>query len=248
MRLTVLYYHEVVPQGKGYSYQKIEASKFEEQMQFLKSQGYETVTFEDLDKPLPKKPIIITFDDGFKTVKEYAIPILQKYGFKATLFLAPHYINENHEYYLSWDDLREMVDANLVSVGSHTYTHIDVRTVSKEELLNEFEKCDTSIEKQLGIKSQTFCFPYGAFNKSTISYLKEYGKYKYLVASFFGQTNVKKLTSRLVQRVGISDTDNIEMFQRKVKGKENYRGLVHLYRMFSSNRKKEYVTEYKIDF
>lgn len=248
MKITILYYHEVVPYGKGYSYQKIEIDKFEQQMRYLSEQGYSTITFDDLDKPLPKKPIIITFDDGFKTVNEYAIPVLEKYGFKSVLFLAPKYIEDRNEYYLTWDELKKLCDDELISVGSHTYSHIDIRAVACTELLEELEKCDLAIRDNLGIESETICFPYGAFNKQAVSCIKEYGRYKYLVASFFGQTKIKHLEENLIQRIGISNDDTFEMFQRKVKGKENYRGIVHLVRMFISNLKKQYVKEYKIDF
>ena len=67
-KVVVIYYHEVVEKGQGYSYQKIEKDKFEAQMRYLYEQGYKSILFSDLDKALPEKSIIVSFDDGFRTV------------------------------------------------------------------------------------------------------------------------------------------------------------------------------------
>ena len=59
-KLVVIYYHEVVESGQGFSYQKIEKDKFEQQMKYLQEHHYQTLLFEDLDKPLPEKSIIVS--------------------------------------------------------------------------------------------------------------------------------------------------------------------------------------------
>ena len=86
-KLLVIYYHEIVENGQGYSYQKLEKEMFEQQMRYLKEQGYQTLFFRDLDKPLPEKAIIVSFDDGFRSVYENAIPIMKRYGIKANIYL-----------------------------------------------------------------------------------------------------------------------------------------------------------------
>lgn len=246
-KITVLYYHEVVPAGQGYTYQKIEQEKFRQQMRWLKENGYETVTFSQLSQPLPEKPVIITFDDGFRSVYTYAAPILAEYGFQAVLYLAPKYIDEAHSYYMSWEQIRDLCSRDLAEVGAHTHSHIDVRSVSAQQLEQELSACDSSIAANLGIKPGSFCFPYGTFHRSSVRTLRSHG-YPYLVASWFGRTPVKKASKRLVQRIGISDTDSMEMFVRKVTGKESYRGIVQLARILRDNLRKKWVTEYRIDF
>lgn len=246
-KVTVLYYHEVVPAGQGYTYQKIEQEKFICQMRWLKANGYETVTFSRLSEPLPEKPVIITFDDGFRSVYTHAASVLEELGFQAVLFLAPKYIDENHSYYMSWKQIRELIDRGVAEVGAHTYSHIDVRSVSEAQLKAEIEACDSSISRNLGIRPLAFCFPYGTFRRSALKTLRSSG-YRYLVASFFGRARVNRMHSCLVQRIGISDTDSMEMFIRKVSGKESYRGVVQLARILRDNLWKKWVTEYRIDF
>lgn len=248
-QITVLYYHEVVPNGQGHTYQKIGVDKFEAQLRCLKSKGFECVDFDELKSgKCPKKPLVITFDDGFKSVYDYAVPLLKKYGMKAVSFLPCKYIDEGHPYYMSWDNIKELVNENIISVGAHTYSHIDIRRPTSEELRNEIKKCNDSIYGNLGIKPSSICFPYGTFNSSSVKTIRQCGDYTYLVASFFGKTRFNKLKRKLVQRIGISDVDSMEMFERKISGKENYRGIVHLLRILSSNIKKKYVIEYRIDF
>ena len=246
-KITVLYYHEVVPAGQGYTYQKIEQEKFASQMRWLKEHGYETLTFSQLSEPLPEKPVIITFDDGFRSVYTYAAPILEACGFRAVLFLAPKYIDQNHSYYLTWEQVRELIGRGMVEAGAHTYSHIDVRSVSDAQLQEEIEACDNSIYSNLGIRPRAFCFPYGTFRRSAVKTLRRSG-YWYLVASFFGRTRIGRMKRCLIQRIGISDTDSMEMFIRKVTGKESYRGIIQLARILRDNLRKKWVTEYRIDF
>lgn len=246
-KITVLYYHEVVPAGQGHTYQKIEQEKFIRQMRWLKENGYETITFSQLAEPLPEKPVIITFDDGFRSVYDYAAPVLEECGFQAVLFLAPKYIEENHPYYMTWQQLQTLMDQGAAEVGAHTYSHIDVRSVSEAALKEEITACDSSILAHLGVRPAAFCFPYGTFKQDSLKTLRGNG-YRYLVASFFGRTRANKMHRRLVQRIGISDTDSMEMFIRKVSGKESYRGIVQLARILRDNLRKKWVTEYRIDF
>jgi peptidoglycan/xylan/chitin deacetylase (PgdA/CDA1 family) len=248
MKIPVLYYHEVVPKGQGYTYQKIEEDEFEQQLKYLKDHGYTTISFKEADTNISKikKPIIITFDDGFRTVYRYAYPLLQKYAMKATLFLAPKYIDENNDYYLSWDMVREMSTKGGIEIGSHTYTHIDMRSLDKENLLEEFRQADSSIKRETGIKSKVICFPYGVFNIQTIRALNEYGNYRYYVASFFGRTNFTN-KKKLIQRLGIKSGDSLVIFERKLKGKESYRGVVQFLRIVKSGCLHRY-QNYRIDF
>lgn len=248
MKIPVLYYHEVVPTGQGYTYQKIEIDEFEQQLQYLRENGYETVSFSDIESGNinTQKPVIITFDDGFRTVYRNAFPLLKKYDMKATLFLSPKYIDECNDYYMSWDMIREMVEVGVAEIASHTYSHIDVRSVDKRTLLMELEQTDNSILRETGIVSSVICFPYGVFDLKTLRILDEYGKYRYYVASFFGRTNFTR-NNKLIQRLGIKNGDHISMFERKLQGKESYRGIVHLLRIIKSSFMHHYET-YRIDF
>lgn len=248
MKIPVLYYHEVVPAGQGHSYQKIEVEEFEQQLSYLKEHGYTAISYADVysGKMNLQKPVIITFDDGFRTVFQYAYPLLKKYDMKATLFLSPKYIDEKNEYYLSWDMVRELNNQGVAELASHTYSHIDVRAVDREMLLADIKMADASIARETGIQSRVICFPYGVFNCRVLRTLKAYGEYRYYVTSFFGRTNFSS-RKKLTQRLGIKSGDPLSMFERKLKGKESYRGIIHLFRIFKSNCLHRFET-YRIDF
>ena len=108
-KLLITYYHEVVKEGEGATYQKIEEEKFEAQMRYLQEQGYTSLFFSELGKPLPEKAVIVSFDDGFRSVYENAAPIMQKYGIKGNIYLPTAYIG-NDEKFMDWDMVRALQD------------------------------------------------------------------------------------------------------------------------------------------
>jgi peptidoglycan/xylan/chitin deacetylase (PgdA/CDA1 family) len=98
--IPVLYYHKVLPKMPKYKKSSAVLLKnFDKQMQYLKREGYATISLEDLykwlnnKKELPENPILLTFDDGHYSVYKYAYPILEKHGMKATIFLSSNFIN-----------------------------------------------------------------------------------------------------------------------------------------------------------
>ena len=93
-RLVVIYYHSIVEEGKGYSYQRVEKKNFNLQMKYLKEHGYRTLLFEELIPPIPERAVLVTFDDGFRTIYDYAVSIMDKYEIKGNIFLPTKYVEE----------------------------------------------------------------------------------------------------------------------------------------------------------
>ena len=97
MKIPVLLYHSISNDNSSMS---LNINFFENQMRYLKNNGFETVDFNEIDTRLKsKKQIIITFDDGYKDILTNALPILKKYNFKATCFLVTNFIGE----FNNWD-------------------------------------------------------------------------------------------------------------------------------------------------
>ncbi len=245
--LTVIYYHDIVEKGKGNSYQKVEIQKFEEQMKYLSDNGYKTLLFEDLDKPLKSKSVLVTFDDGFKTVYNRAVPVMRKYGIKGNVFLPTKYVEEGDEHFMTWDMLKELCGKNEFSVAAHTHTHKDIRTLDRAAMAKETEQNNSLIYDRLGIKAEGFCMPYGKYDSKSIKLLKELGKYKYIYTSLFGSVSSKNLTDRLLPRIGISNNDTIEIFEQKLNGKLNWKGYLQKVRLIISNLRGERITQYDIE-
>src|SRR5215471_14698835 len=134
--VPVLVYHNIGAQRKGRLL--IAASTFEEQMRYLKAEGYRAIRLEDFlaylmqKRQLPKKSVLITFDDGHKSFLQYARPLLKELGFPVVLFIQSDQIAQNpNATTLSWSELRELPKGN-VDIQAHSKTHGDLRRASRE--------------------------------------------------------------------------------------------------------------------
>lgn len=247
MKLIVIYYHDIVEAGKGFSYQRVEKEKFEQQMRYLRDHGYQSILFENMDKPLPDKAVLITFDDGFTTVYENAAPTMKKYGMKGNVYLPTKYVEENEDHFMTWEMLKELCDSEQFSVAAHTHTHVDIRTLDVKSMKAELETSNRLLQERLGIETKSFCMPYGKYDKSSIALLKDIGGYNYIFASFYGHGKEKSLSTALIPRIGISNDDSIEVFQKKLEGKLNWKGSIQRFRLFLANRRGERITQYDIE-
>ncbi|TBL70120.1 polysaccharide deacetylase family protein [Paenibacillus thalictri] len=151
---------------------------FTEQMNYLAENGYTTLTlkhFSDIwlgEAEMPKKPVLLTFDDGYADNHEYAMPLLKKLGFHATLFMSPGTTDDG--YFLSWEQVKEMHEAGW-DIQPHGMTHPYLTSLSKSDQAYEILEAKKQIEDQLGTTADIFCYPYGAYNAKTLAILKENG-------------------------------------------------------------------------
>lgn len=137
--VPVLMYHHLQKEGtfdsKKYGGVIIDPERFEKQMLYLKAAGYHTITLEQLrdfvlyNKPLPPKPIVITFDDGYLSNYTYAYPILKKLGMKAEINIIVSYVPDEVNKqkpevvipHFTWQQAKEMADSGVIEIESHTY-------------------------------------------------------------------------------------------------------------------------------
>ena len=115
-----LMYHSVDNEkGKG----GIFVNEFEEHVKWIKDKKtFKMEELKNLNYTLPKNSILITFDDGYKNNYTLAFPILKKYNMKATIFLNTKFIGKD-EFYLNWDEIREMYESGLIDFQLHTHSH-----------------------------------------------------------------------------------------------------------------------------
>ena len=173
-------YHKVgtPPAGSRLRPLWVSTEAFEDQIIFLKRSGYTPIRFSDLDRsartgsPLPPKPVLITFDDGYRNNYLEAFPVLERHGVPAGVFL----VYETLDRYNSWHDpiteawmsmlrkpdLREMADSGLVEFGSHTMRHRNLAQAPLEEARWELEESKHRLEDMLGHEIPFFAYPYGA--------------------------------------------------------------------------------------
>ncbi|RGR58489.1 polysaccharide deacetylase family protein [Dorea formicigenerans] len=243
-KVVVIYYHEVVEKGQGYSYQKIEKDKFEAQMRYLYEQGYKSILFSDLDKALPEKSIIVSFDDGFRTVYEKAAPIMKKYGIHGNIYLPTKYIGTD-SHFMTWEMVKELSEDKFFEMQAHTHTHIDIRRLNEQSVKEQINESDKMFQKHLERFPQAFCMPFGTYDKKSIKLLKKESRYNYLLGSYYGRIKSKNISGRVLPRIGISNNDSLELFADKLNGKYDWKGPLQRLRLMWKNVKKERITEYE---
>ncbi len=158
---------------------------FESQMAYLHHQGYRVIHLADIydflqgQGSLPKKAVVITIDDGFKSTYTIAYPILKKYGFPVTLFVYSNFISLPGS--LSWNQMSEMVNSTLVDIQSHLKTHANLALAQANEsseayehrIQQEIQHTARQIKQHLNLPAHTFSYPYGDTNDIVVEQLKK---------------------------------------------------------------------------
>ncbi|MBW2110893.1 MAG: polysaccharide deacetylase family protein [Deltaproteobacteria bacterium] len=184
-KVPILTYHRFG--GKTRSRLSMPADLFDQQMAYLKENGYRVIPLSDLigfmqfRTALPKKAVVITIDDGYKSVYDIAFPILKKYGFTATLFIYLDFIGIPGSS-LTWDQLRQM-KAEGFEVGSHTLSHCNLIKRRKDEdqktymerVKRELFLSKQIIDRKLGQDTFAIAFPYGTYNREILKLCKKAG-------------------------------------------------------------------------
>lgn len=181
MTVPVLNYHQFSVK-KSTNKMIVSEETFARQMAYLKENGYNVITlaqffdFIEYRRRPPPKSVLITIDDGWKSLKTIAYPILKKYGFTAVLFVYTDLIkNKPSSIALSWDDIREMASSGVIEVESHTVTHTDMTKLGEEQLRKELLESRRIIKEKTGITATFLAYPYGTFNDSVMGSIKETG-------------------------------------------------------------------------
>jgi peptidoglycan/xylan/chitin deacetylase (PgdA/CDA1 family)/glycosyltransferase involved in cell wall biosynthesis len=180
-KLPGLLYHHVGPlRSSGPQAISISPERFERQMRWLARRGYTGIRASDWLRwlregtGLPEKPVIITFDDAYADIAEYALPILRRYGFGAVVYVVTGQLGgSNH-----WDEargcdtLRLMTGEQIkywagqgIEFGAHTRTHPDLTQLSASDVSEEVIGSKNDLSTLLGAPVVSFAYPYGAYNE-----------------------------------------------------------------------------------
>ena len=187
IKVPILVYHHFSPRGRKCSKVTVTAEAFEAQLAYLKRHGYSVITFRDLAAflegraPVPRKSVILTIDDGFRSTYEIAYPLLKRYGFPATVFLYSDFAGAPAA--LTWAQMKEMIASGLIDIQPHSKTHADLTKFKEGEseaayrkrVAHEVTYSAQIIRKRLKLPVHTFSYPYGAENDAVIEIMKEAG-------------------------------------------------------------------------
>lgn len=189
------------------------------QMAWLAQNGYTAITLQDLlyhltlGWPLPERPVILTFDDGYRDAYQNVLPILQKYGFVGTFFVIVDRVTYGEEPYATWDQIIEMHNAGM-DIQSHSRTHPDLRGLSDEELLWQILGSREALEARLGKQIRFFCYPAGRYDENAIRALQTFGYWAAVTTEYGATHSFEDLYA--LKRVRIRGSDSLELFIDKV--------------------------------
>lgn len=182
INLPILMYHDLGPPASGmFPDQSVAPDQFESQIAWLANHGYVGIRTSDWiawrhnGRSLPGKPVVVSFDDGYEGVATYGLPILERYGFGAIVFVVTRRIGSSN----TWDEVRGYTGSPLMSAdeiarwslrgfefGCHTRTHPDLTSLSEPELQNEVVGSRDDLAAIINEVPAAFAYPWGLSNKA----------------------------------------------------------------------------------
>ncbi len=151
---------------------------FAAQMDWLRSSDFHPIDLGDLrayfqeGAPLPSRPVVLTFDDGYEDFYTTAFPVLQAHEFKAVTYVVPGFLNRSG--YMTTDQV-QVVDESGIEVGAHTMHHVNLTKASAAELVLEVKGSRTVLEEMVGHPVLDFCYPSGQFNATVVAATQQGG-------------------------------------------------------------------------
>ncbi len=176
VQLPILMYHylSTPPAGADIYRQDLSVTPelFAAQLDALQAAGYSTISLYDLmshltgGAPLPEKPVIITFDDGYRDNYENALPLLAKREMTAMFFVVTDFMDEERPEYLTWDMARAMRDAGMF-IESHGRNHVSLAGKDADYLVWQALGSLETIEYELGVRPRFVSYPAGEYDELT---------------------------------------------------------------------------------
>ena len=190
MKLPILVYHKVdrIPPGSRYPKQYVTPEQFATHLALLARHGYTSIGFPDYiayrrgERRLPRRPIILTFDDGYRSTRAIALPLLRQYGFTATIFLVAECLGKTNlwdeaeiqEPLLDAGDIQDM-QATGIEFGSHTATHAHLAALRPVEVLRELRTSRDRLGALLGKPVTVVSYPFGEYTRDTLQFARDAG-------------------------------------------------------------------------
>lgn len=188
MKVPILMYHQItVTPPRGYTRYAVTPSQFARQMRWLSLRGCSTLSLDTLlrcragDLPWPRRPVVITIDDGYAEAARHAMEVLPRFGFTAIVFLVAGAMGGRSTWVqgvampvMRWETSREMMKAGF-SCGSHSVTHPRLATLSPAACARELRESRQRLEDGLGATVTDFAYPYGSVDETVRQLAAEAG-------------------------------------------------------------------------
>lgn len=211
----ILLYHHIdgpdAAPGNGTRY-SVSSSDFEAQMSALRDWGYTAIPISLLVRAitvgaeLPPRPVVLTFDDGYTDVYNYAYPIMQKYGFVGVVYIIAGYMGGAG--YMTPEQIQELASHGW-EVGSHSMTHAHLPAVP-DRLTEEGSASRALLKSTLGVEVNTFAYPYGEIDPNVVEKIAKYG---YTAAVGLGVQDTNGMRSLFyLSRIEVRNGTSLEDF------------------------------------
>lgn len=222
IKIPILMYHYILdpastgdPVVQGLS---VSPDTLQEQVQYFSFNGYKVISLDELYTSLKTKEtssinkVVLSFDDGYDNFYTNAYPILKARGLKAIVFVITDRVGSPG--YLTWNQIVEMDQSGLITIGSHTLNHVSLAGIDKEKATREIVDSKFAIETHLGHNIDYFCYPYGTFDYQAMKIVEESG-YKMALSTIQGvdQTYSDRYW---LERIRVGQSYNGEAIEYKI--------------------------------
>ncbi len=230
IRVPVLMYHyirinPVASDRLGYGL-SVTPADFAAQMEWIVKNGFHAVFPSELfaamtqNAPLPTKPIVLTFDDGYRDFYDQAWPVLKQFGLKSANGVVANFADKGDRgdtQYMNWNMIKELDQSGMVEIASHTLSHSDLTRMSTGQRWSELSKSKEVIEQQIGHSCATVIYPSGKYDGATVSDARKAG-YQIAFTTNDGKVRAPQDTGIILQlpRVRVAGGTTIAGFARNL--------------------------------
>ena len=221
-------YHSISEAGTAMC---VTPAAFARQVEWLHQAGWKSLTLREAmaaHQPL-QHSVVLTFDDGFADAYSTAWPLLRERGMTATIFMVTDQVGQVASWadanpvapLLDWSQIREMAQEGF-EFGSHTASHLDVRTATDEEIYEELVRSKGVLEEHVETEVVSFAYPYGYCRPVLPESLAKAG-YRYAVLAGGYRDSSRAASHLLLHRTPVGAQDSMRTFAAKVRGRLAYR-------------------------
>jgi peptidoglycan/xylan/chitin deacetylase (PgdA/CDA1 family) len=207
----------------------ITPKRFERQIAWLCEAGYRSLSLSEYlqhDHSANEKRVVITFDDGYRSLMQYALPVLSRYHFHATVFVIAGYVGRPNLWdvkfflprfqHLDWNELRELMAAGW-EIGSHSLNHDYLPLLADDELRRDLSGSRKILEDNLQTSVRHLSLPFGRGNQRVFRIAKETGYESVSILGSAPQSAICAPHSAIVSRRGVYLFDSMASFRRLVE-------------------------------
>jgi peptidoglycan/xylan/chitin deacetylase (PgdA/CDA1 family) len=223
-------YHDISPasDARALWHYRVTPTAFESQLQYLRRAGFRSVTLAEwvaamhYRKPLPGRNVCFTFDDAYRNFVTHAVPLLEKYGFSAIVFVPCDFVGATNAWdrgvaeelaLLDWSEMRHLASRGI-AFGAHALTHTPMTGLTNAAAMREASESKRILERELGVRITAFAYPHGD-NDPIVQRLVAASGYTVAVTTRFGRAGLNDARMAL-PRIDVTAHDDLAAFVRKL--------------------------------